>query len=380
MSVGEYPHSFRIRGKIFNTRKRVEAAAAFDAYRTCAPVAHIDEESYLGVFQFREEFAVHLAETGSPGGFAGCTWSAYVWWDVDRDEHTGGVASAIEDTRLLIDTLETRYGVSPDLLLPFLSGGKGCHLGLPTQLWRPAGGASFHLTTRQFAENVAAEAGVAIDTGIYDRVRAFRSPNSRHPKTGLHKRFIPAQQFGVLSLEDALALAANPALFELPDLSGVGVSPRLVTAWETAALQVEKKQAVFDERRRELATHASTVQINRLTVDLIRGEKVDVGDRHRTIYSAARNLAEAGASRHLVMQLLREASLDTGLPPKEVDRQIECGIAAAASGSPAPDQGLASAEGRSIASAGRGAPAVDLTSVAVARAAAPLVAPRRNSK
>ena len=34
---------------------------------------------------------------------------------------------------------------------------------------------------------VAAElAAVTIDAGIYDRVRAFRAPNSRHPKTGLH--------------------------------------------------------------------------------------------------------------------------------------------------------------------------------------------------
>jgi hypothetical protein len=59
-----------------------------------------------------------------------------------------------------------------------------------------------------------------------------------------------------------------------------------------------------------------------------------VGDRHRTIYSAARNLTEAGAPQHLVIDLLREAALDTGLPPREVDRQIECGYLAASASKP----------------------------------------------
>jgi len=331
MSTVEFPHGFRIRGPVFNPRKRVVAAAAFEAYRLCDPRAEIDEESYLSAFRFADDFAVHLATTRSPGGFAGGTWSPYLWWDIDRGEPGGGVARAMADAARLIAFLETRYGVPPDLLLAFLSGGKGCHVGLPTELWQPAGGPRFHLVARQFAESVAAEAAVTIDTGIYDRVRAFRSPNSRHPKTGLHKRFVPAQQLGTLTLEDAVSLAQQPVPFDLPDVAGVGVFQELSGAWELAVREVEAREAGFEERRRQIAAGNAGVRVNRLTLDLIRGEPVAVGDRHRTIYSAARNLAEAGASRHLVSELLREAALDTGLPPKEVDRQLDCGFAAAAS-------------------------------------------------
>lgn len=339
MSAGAgFPHSFRIRGAVFNPRKRVQAVAAFEAYRLCDPRACVEEESYLGVFQFGDDFAEHLARTRSPRGFAGGTWSRYVWWDIDRDAASGGVARAMVDAAQLIAVLETRYGVPPDLLLTFLSGGKGCHVGLPTELWRPAGGPRFHQVARRFAETVAAEAAVTIDTGIYDRVRAFRSPNSRHPETGLHKRFVPAQQLGTLTLEDAVLLAARPAPFDLPDVTAVGVMPELAAAWEAATKEVEAREAGFEERRRQVAAGNAEVRVNRLTLDLIRGEPITVGDRHRTIYSAARNLAEAGAPRHLVVELLREASLDTGLPPREVDRQIDCGVTAAtaAAGPPAP--------------------------------------------
>lgn len=329
MDAIEFTHGFRIQGRIFNPRKRVVAAVAFDAYRLCDPRAEIHEESYLSAFQFGDDFAAYLATNGSPGGFAGGTWSPYVWWDIDRDEPSGGVARAMADAAQLIEILESRYGVPPEVLLTFLSGGKGCHVGLPTELWRPTGGQQFHFVARRFAETVAGEAAVMIDTSIYDRVRAFRSPNSRHPKTGLHKRFVPAQQLGMLTLEDALAVAAKPAPFELPDVKGLDVRPQLATAWEVATGEVEAREAVFEEHRRQRAAGNVEVRVNRLTLDLIRGESITVGDRHRTIYSAARNLAEAGASRHLIGELLREAALDTGLPPKEVERQLDCGFYAA---------------------------------------------------
>ena len=89
MSAVKFPHGFRIRGSVFNPRKRVVAAAAFDAYRLCDPRAEIHEESYLSAFQFADDFAAHLATTRSPGGFAGGTWSPYLWWDIDRGEPGG---------------------------------------------------------------------------------------------------------------------------------------------------------------------------------------------------------------------------------------------------------------------------------------------------
>lgn len=321
----EYPYTFRIIGSVHNSRRLVQAATAFDAYRLCDPKVRTDQESFLGAFWFGEDFAEHLRKTGSTKHFSGNTWAPLIWWDIDREPADGGLAKAIADTQRLVETLEERYSVPPEYLLCFISGGKGCHLGLPTALWQPAGGTLFHRAAREFALQIAAAAGVVIDAGIYDSVRAFRAANSRHPKTGLHKRFVPAQSLGLLTVDDARIVAASPAPFEWPDLDGEGLVESLGAAWLLAEEEAAARQAAFGERRQLLAKGALTVRVNRLTLDLIRGETVAIGDRHRVIYSAARNLAEAGASPQLVSDLLREAALDTGLPPREVDRQIDCG-------------------------------------------------------
>jgi len=321
----KYLYTFRIIGAAHNSRRLVHAAAAFDAYRLCDPRARMDEESFLGAFCFGEDFAEHLRKTGSTKHFSGSTWSPMIWWDIDRDPAAGGLALAITDTHRLVETLEERYGVSSQYLVCFISGSKGCHLGLPTALWQPDGGVLFHRTAREFAVQIAAAAGVAIDTGIYDGVRAFRAPNSRHPKSGLHKRFVQPQALGLLTIDGAEVLAAAPAPFEWPDVQGCGSMNLLAEAWRMAEEEANARQAALAERRQLLANGSLRVRVNRLTMDLIRGESVSVGDRHRVIYSAARNLAEAGASPQLVSDLLREAALDTGLPPREVDRQINCG-------------------------------------------------------
>ncbi len=326
MNSTAHPHSFRIVGPTVNPRKRVDATTAFDAYRTCDPRARVDHEAYLGVFNFGEDFAVHLGRTGSTRGFSGATWAAHVWFDLDRDESSGGVEQAIADAGRLIAVLEERFAVPNECLLAFISGGKGCHIGLPTALWMPEGSDTFHLVVREFASRIAAAAGVAIDTGIYDRVRAFRAPNSRHPKTGLHKRFVPPEQFQMLTLEEAMTLASRPAPFELPDMATSFLLPALDAEWRAAADDVTRHQAAMEERRRDIERGASAVHVNRHTLDLINGEPIAVGDRHRLIYAAARNLTEAGAPLHLVRELLREPALNTGLPPREVDRQLDCGF------------------------------------------------------
>jgi hypothetical protein len=68
--------------------------------------------------------------------------------------------------------------------------------------------------------------------------------------------------------------------------------------------------------------------VNKLTRAFLAGD-VDVGDRHRMLYSAAANLAELGCPLPAVRALLTEPALDLGLPPKDVARAVENGHAAA---------------------------------------------------
>ena len=327
MSTGSHPHGFRIVGPCTGDRRRVDAARAFQAYCACDARAGVEQEAYLSAFQFDDDFAEHLGRTGSAAGFTGSTWAPFVWCDVDRDESAGGIARALDDTRRLVNVLDDRFGVSRGVLVPFVSGGKGFHLGIPTALWEPLASADFHATARQFAETVAAAAGVAIDTGVFDRVRAFRAPNSRHPRTGLHKRYVPVDVLDAVTVNGVLSMAAKPEPFDVPSTDGIEIAAMLVAVWETAARAVAEKAAAAEKRRVEIANGGRAAGVNKLTRDFLAGD-VDVGDRHRLLYSAAANLAELGCPLSAVRALLTEPALDLGLPPKDVARQIECGHAA----------------------------------------------------
>lgn len=328
MSATTHPHGFRIIGPCTGDRRRVDAARAFQAYCACDARAGVESEAYLSAFQFDAGFAEHLARTGSPAGFTGLTWAPWVWLDVDRDEAAGGIARALDDTKQLVDTLDERYAVPREVLMPFVSGGKGFHVGIPTALWAPTASADFHAVAREFAETITAEAGVVIDLSVFDRVRAFRAPNSRHPKTGLHKRFVPVEILDTVTAAGVLNMARTPEPFEPPSTDGVESADFLVAAWGKAAQAVVEKAAVVEQRRQEVASGERVVTVNKLTRALLNGE-VEAGDRHRLLYSAAANLAEVGCSLPAVRALLTEPALDLGLPPKDVERCIDNGIARA---------------------------------------------------
>lgn len=101
--------------------------------------------------------------------------------------------------------------VDDDVMLLFFSGRKGFHVGLPTALWNAQPAAIFHSYAKHFATCLAGLAKVEIDTGVYDRVRLFRAPNSRHQKTGRHKRRLYADEFFRMSAADILTHADTPA-------------------------------------------------------------------------------------------------------------------------------------------------------------------------
>lgn len=328
MSATTHPHGFRIVGPCTGDRRRVDAGTAFRAYCRCDARANVEAEAYLSAFQFAGDFAEHLARTGSPAGFTGSTWAPFVWLDVDRDESAGGVARALADTKRLVDTLDERFGVPRCVLVPFVSGGKGMHLGIPTALWAPPASADFHAVARQFAETIAAAAGVAVDVGVFDRVRAFRAPNSRHPKTGLHKRFVPVDVLDTVTVNGVLSLARQPEPFDVPSTDGVESADMLVAVWGRAARAVVDKAAAAEQRRLEVASGDRAVSVNKLTRAFLNGE-VEVGDRHRLLYSASANLAEIGCALSAVRALLTEPALDLGLQPGDVQRAIDNGFARA---------------------------------------------------
>ena len=329
MTTSDCCFGFRIVGGCFETRRLVDAAAAFAGYAALDERCKPHKEAYLSAFRFGEDFRQLLTETRSTAGFSGVCWSPWLWFDVDREN----LEDALRDTCRLAGYLDMTYKPDDDALLIFFSGSNGFHVGLPTCVWSPSPSADFHKVCRRFAEHVAELAQVTIDTGVYDRVRAFRSPNSKHPKTDLHKRRFSYDELLGLTLERIVELSREPAPFDVP--TPTRTSEQAAADWQAAALLVAREGEAKAQRR--IASNG-TPTLNRATLDFIR-EGAGTGDRHRFLYSAAANLAEFGCTPALAFALLEESGLDSGLPPKEVRRQIECGLVAVVSPLPSAEKG-----------------------------------------
>ncbi|MCG3179632.1 MAG: hypothetical protein BIFFINMI_01973 [Phycisphaerae bacterium] len=315
------PYGFRIMGDCAGRRHLIDFATAYAAYARCDALAEVNRESYLSAFTFGQDFRQHLERTGTTKGFAGLCSAPVIWWDIDRADD---LPRAQADARRLAASLVDRYGLPADSLLLFFSGAKGFHVGLPCSPWNPAPTTDFHRIARRFCETLAAEVGAEIDTAIYDRVRAFRAPNSRHPKAGLYKRLVSLAELQRLDIAAILAQATQPAPFDVPlPTADDAYTARMVEDW-TKATDEARVQSGAGAARQVGPTPAPST-LNRRTLDFIRNGATN-GERHKRLFSAAANLAELGCPANLAYELLTEAGRDSGLSPSEVRRVIDCGL------------------------------------------------------
>lgn len=325
MDANGFPYGFRIIGGPENPRKRVEWHAAFEAYAAADERALLHEGGFLSAFTFPEEFRQHLAETRSTKGYVGPCAVPWLWFDVDREPDAGGLESALADTRRLCSKLPELYGVSEAGLLVFLSGGKGFHVGLPTSGFGVPAGPNVNRAAAAFVEATAARCDVRVDLTIFDRVRAFRAPNVRHPKTGLHKRRFMVDALLRLPLEKLLDLARAPEAFELPGPEATRCGPELPAAWHEAERKAHAIEAGVDALRDAVRRGDEAPTLSRHSLEFIR-QGCATGERHNRLYSAAANMGEFRSVRDLATAILRPVGEDLGLPPRDVLQAIENGL------------------------------------------------------
>jgi len=318
MNATDFRFGFRVLGGCREPRRLIDAGAALAGYAACDERAEPHRESYLSAFQFAGDFCDHLRASGSTAGFGGPCWASWLWFDIDAE---GDLDDAHAEARRLVAAIVERLCVAAEDVLCFLSGGKGFHIGLPTALWTPAPGPDFHRVARRFAEALAEQAEARIDSGIYDRVRCFRAPNSRHPRTGLHKRRFAVEELMHLRIDAVVRMAEQPEPFELP--TPHYRSDAAAQLWAQAS---EAVRSEAEAKAAQLASGDGPTRLNRATLEFIRGG-AQRGDRHRLLYSAAANLAELGAPLGLCFALLDDAARDCGLSPSDTRRAIDNGWA-----------------------------------------------------
>ena len=216
-----------------------------------------------------------------------------------------------------------RYAADP---IVHYSGSKGFHVSMPTGGFIEPSPEN-HRIARPLACRLAGEVGVPIDEGVFDRVRLWRAPNSRHNRTGRHKIRVDLDDLLFVNVEQVVRLAAEPIPYQLPAASPPS---RLVAEWCQVAGEVHRRHDVRQDDRRKISTAAGDSRVNPLTRSLLTDPtSIQVGERHKAILSAAANLAEFSTVDEIITALLTPPALDTGLPPREVRRQIESGIALA---------------------------------------------------
>jgi len=315
-------YCFRLLGARNAKRRLVDATAACSAYAACDPQCELKKEAYLS-FWYGDDFRSYLSEYGTTQGFQGNCWSPYLWFDIDR----GNLDNAHADTLTLCRYLGEEVEI-------YFTGSKGFHVGIATPA-DLAPSVMFNDICKLAALRIAANSGCGeIDPAVYVKVQPFRAPNSRHPKTGFYKRRLSWEQLTTLTIEQICDLAKSPAPFDwrLPEPSNT-----LAGVWCVAKNEVSaagslntRSNAPGCPQNRSNPKHQPTQEgccgrLNRATMDFIR-DGATSGNRHRMLFSAAANLAELGCPVELAHALLAESALDSGLAPREVKRQIECGL------------------------------------------------------
>lgn len=312
------PYGFRVLDDAREPRRLVDAAAAFSAHAADDPKAETYRTCYLSEFQFTDEFREYLEANDTPKGYDGLCGARWLWVDLDDSN----IGDALAAARRLVAFIEERYELDGNELLLFFSGSKGFHIGISLSLFgHPEPSRKFNRVCRRLAEALAAQTSVTIDSGIYDKVRLFRAPNSRHQKTGLRKRRLTLHELINLDAEQILELARGPLAFDVPSDPPVNETAR--QDWLGAVAELQKQTTAFSERQKRAV---GAGRLNHATLEFIC-DGAERGNRHRSLFAAAANLAEFGCPPTLAHALLTEAGLDSGLPPSEVRRQIDCGIA-----------------------------------------------------
>jgi hypothetical protein len=317
------PYGFRLLGSTDNTRQLVDYRKAFDAYCHADPAARPEIPAYLSAFTYPVEFKHHLESTGSTRDYRGPVGVPSIKWDLDRNN----LDDALHDCRKLAAYLADRYRLDEELLIGF-SGGKGFHIEMPfDHPYLVQSSPYADQVCRAFAEWIAQQVGVTIDTGVYDKVRPWRAWNSRHPRTARYKVRIALDDLLVSSAQSIVSRAVEPVPFH-SDWLGIHFAAVGDPCWVEDWLSQERAvRCQVEERQASRRAGSSDAGLNALTRQLIvEPTAVEVGERHRRLFSAAANLAEFQTIDDLILAILTDPGLDTGLPPREVERQIRTGI------------------------------------------------------
>jgi hypothetical protein len=189
-----------------------------------------------------EHVRTHRNDKGQPtvAGFGGATWTDRLPLDYDHEKDPSRALAWVRHT---IAQFRQR-GIDPNQARWYFSGGKGFHAELPAAWF---GGfvpsKDLHAHLKRAARAILGD--IPFDHSIYDKLRLWRLPNTRHGKSGLYKIQLAPDELLTLDYDAIKQLARSPR--RCFDPAPAGPVALLVDMWRTA------QQSPASERQRVAA-------------------------------------------------------------------------------------------------------------------------------
>ena len=129
--------------------------------------------------------------TGKPSvaGYPGPALAEYLPLDFDDKKDPG---KALTEAAHFVGLWEKEWGIPPETLRVFWSGMKGVSIEVPAELF---GGFEPSTDIAQRLGVIAAKmtpGAKTLDNSIYDKMRLWRVPNTKHGESGLYKVVLPS--------------------------------------------------------------------------------------------------------------------------------------------------------------------------------------------
>lgn len=177
-----------------------------------------DYTCFTSMFLFDEDINVHMQELKDIGekpsvsGYKGKCFMNYLWIDVDYKEATEDVRlnieSIIKGTKKLLNDIMLKYDMNEDMFKIYFSGYKGFHIGIPCAIFGAENFSSEAIPTiaKIMAKEITDRSNI-VDFVVYNTTRIFRTPMSRHEKSGFYKVAISAQTILNLDIEKIMVMS-----------------------------------------------------------------------------------------------------------------------------------------------------------------------------
>lgn len=253
-------------------------------------------DSYMTYFRYDEHMIDHFEDTKTVTGFTGPAYADFLPIDIDAED----LQQAQDQLQHLLYNMN-EHGVDENVCKFYFSGAKGFHVMIPSGVIGAEPSEDIHERFRRVAE--ALSDGITIDTGIYNKTRLFRLPNTINSKTGLYKIQLYPFQATSLSITQIKDKAREPS----------------------ERLDVDDEYDVSDELHdiyqrdpeKPTATNTGPVKTYLCMAELMKG--VGDGQRDNTAVRVASHLRRSGLSAEMIWAALDEWN-EKNDPPMETSR------------------------------------------------------------